>query len=213
MMSESIFWFLAGIVVAMCGWVVYDYWFKSPRLRLLAGVDFLQVDENLFCRAKVENFGRTVAENCCGFIHLEGENEDILLVEGSLCWSLLGNPHSVSINPGDTASLDICKFDFKKKEFSFPTERGWSYKLLAREAIGVIPIPGSLFIDIPTLRPIIALPQRKMVGTSLTLQEIKSRKWTGWIRVTSSIKGARAKSQITLKHNEDKAWLELLGGG
>jgi hypothetical protein len=211
-MSESIFWFLAGIVAAMCGWVVYDYWFKSPRLRLLSGVDFLQVNENLFCRAEVENFGRTVAENCCGFIHLEGENKDTLLIEGSLCWSLLGDPHSISINPGDTACLDICRFNLKKKELSFPTERGWSYKLLAREALGITPTHGPLFIDIPTLRPVIALPQRKIVGESLTLQEIKSRKWTGWIRVTSSIKRAGAKSQITLKHDKNKVWLELLGG-
>jgi len=205
----GVLWFLAGITVAMCGWVIYDYWFKSPRLRLISEADFFQVGENFFSRAKVENSGRTIAQNCHGFIHLVGKNQDTLLIEGSLCWSLLGNPHSISINPRDVGCLDLCKFDFKNKEVTFPTERGWSTKLLARGTLGVGPASGPLFIDIPTLRPVIALPQRKIVGNSIKLEEIKNRRWTGWIKVTSSVKRARDEKQIALRCDNDKAWLEI----
>jgi hypothetical protein len=49
------------------------------------------------------------------------------IVSESLCWSSLGNPSVLDINPGTTQSMDICKF-FKGQEqqyFIFPTEFGW----------------------------------------------------------------------------------------
>jgi hypothetical protein len=44
-----------------------------------------------------------------------------------LCWSALGNPAHVDINPGTTTSIDVCKL-FRRAEkeyFIFPSEFGW----------------------------------------------------------------------------------------
>jgi hypothetical protein len=44
-----------------------------------------------------------------------------------LCWADLGNPHTISINPGTTHRLDICKY-FKNSEKSYfiiPSDQGW----------------------------------------------------------------------------------------
>lgn len=44
-----------------------------------------------------------------------------------LCWSSLGNPAHVEINPGTTSSIDVCKFfrTAEKSYFIFPSEYGW----------------------------------------------------------------------------------------
>ena len=44
-----------------------------------------------------------------------------------LCWADLGNPPSISINPGTTHRLDLCKFFCTQNEsyFIFPSDRGW----------------------------------------------------------------------------------------
>ncbi len=49
------------------------------------------------------------------------------IVSESLCWSSLGNPPSISINPGTAQSMDICKY-FRNEYiqyFIFPSEFGW----------------------------------------------------------------------------------------
>lgn len=47
----------------------------------------------------------------------------------SLCWSMLGNPFKIDINPGTTQSLDIFRMQFHNdKKFwyiIFPSEKGW----------------------------------------------------------------------------------------
>jgi len=77
-----------------------------------------------------ENLPKYVGEN----IDLETPREQILKVghfreirRTSLCWAKLGNPDSISINPGVSATLDICKFQKSqdRKYFIFPSEDGW----------------------------------------------------------------------------------------
>jgi len=45
----------------------------------------------------------------------------------SLCWSKLGNPEAVDINPGISQSLDLCKCQISdsKPYFIIPSEEGW----------------------------------------------------------------------------------------
>ena len=45
----------------------------------------------------------------------------------SLCWSKLGNPDVIDINPGISRTLDVCKFHIGAHEnyFIFPSEFGW----------------------------------------------------------------------------------------
>lgn len=45
----------------------------------------------------------------------------------SLCWSKLGNPDLIDINPGISQLLDLCKFQKSEKGgyFIFPSEEGW----------------------------------------------------------------------------------------
>jgi len=45
----------------------------------------------------------------------------------SLAWAAVGNPESVTINPGTSSGLDICKFQMYDQSpyFIFPSEEGW----------------------------------------------------------------------------------------
>ncbi len=45
----------------------------------------------------------------------------------SLCWSKLGNPEELDINPGVSQSVDVCKFQNTEEGgyFIFPSEAGW----------------------------------------------------------------------------------------
>jgi len=46
----------------------------------------------------------------------------------SLCWSKIGNPESLNINPGVSQSVDICKFhrdEDGSDYYIFPSEIGW----------------------------------------------------------------------------------------
>ncbi|MEM6720828.1 MAG: hypothetical protein AAF611_15970 [Bacteroidota bacterium] len=47
----------------------------------------------------------------------------------SLCWSHLGNPYELNINPGMVRSLDICRVQYHDKNkywyLIFPSESGW----------------------------------------------------------------------------------------
>ncbi len=46
----------------------------------------------------------------------------------SLCWSKIGNPESLNINPGVSQSVDICKFhrdEGGNHYYIFPSEVGW----------------------------------------------------------------------------------------
>lgn len=49
------------------------------------------------------------------------------IANDQLCWSALGNPAQVEINPGTTQAIDLCKyFNSKGKEYYiFPSEFGW----------------------------------------------------------------------------------------
>ncbi len=84
----------------------------------------------------------------------------------SLCWSKLGNPHEIDINPGSNQNLDICRVqlynDTEKNErfwyLIFPCEQGWRkvrcrVKLNPKE-----PLEGKLLICpnnvFPTVRKI-----------------------------------------------------------
>ena len=90
---------LAGVIVSFLSYLVYDYWFKAPKL-VIEYTDYYRIGNELYIRVKIRNDGRVVAQNCQCYLRLVGEGVDPpLLVEGSLCWSLLGNPHSISINP------------------------------------------------------------------------------------------------------------------
>lgn len=47
----------------------------------------------------------------------------------SLCWSRLGNPEEIDINPGTLCGLDICRVQYHKEKqywyLIFPSEKGW----------------------------------------------------------------------------------------
>jgi|GEM_PF-4987820 len=47
----------------------------------------------------------------------------------SLCWSTLGNPSEVNINPGTIQELDICRVQYHSERnywyLIFPSEKGW----------------------------------------------------------------------------------------
>lgn len=51
------------------------------------------------------------------------------IVSESLCWSSLGNPPELEINPGTTQIMDICKLfrGQNQRYFIFPTEFGWRH--------------------------------------------------------------------------------------
>lgn len=59
---------------------------------------------------------------------LTGPSSFRQLSQVQLCWTHHGNPCEININPGVTASVDICRFqmtDDKQWYVMFPTERGW----------------------------------------------------------------------------------------
>ncbi|MDE5421578.1 hypothetical protein L3073_05125 [Ancylomarina sp. DW003] len=59
--------------------------------------------------------------------------KDRSIKNSSLCWSKLGNPSQISINPGSIESLDVCRVQFYKDQkedqqfwyLIFPCEQGW----------------------------------------------------------------------------------------
>lgn len=60
----------------------------------------------------------------------------------SLCWSKLGNPDTLDINPGVTQAVDLCKFQ-NGGYFIFPSEFGWRrvrVRVRSREIRGRIQI-------------------------------------------------------------------------
>lgn len=65
----------------------------------------------------------------------------------SLCWSLIGNPEKMDINPGTTRGLDICRVQYHPDAdfwyLIFPSERGWR-KVRCR--IKAKPIRGRIFV-------------------------------------------------------------------
>lgn len=69
--------------------------------------------------------------------------------QARLCWSNLGNPHELDINPGVITSIDICRFQSDNKGgwyVMFPTERGWRKILLRMKVDGNSLIAGKIVI-------------------------------------------------------------------
>lgn len=71
-----------------------------------------------------------------------------------LCWSNLGNPCQIDINPGITAQLDVCKFQIGKgfNYIIIPSEFGWR---LLRARVKALHIRGKIKIcssnEFPTI--------------------------------------------------------------
>lgn len=84
--------FLSGALSFAFGRYIYDE-YRKPKLEIVR-VDPLSSRFFKTWRVIVKNKGKTAAENCTGSIHLSGKDangKDINL-EGSVCWSTLGNP-------------------------------------------------------------------------------------------------------------------------
>lgn len=132
----------------------------------------LSLDTGVFWSLRIENRGRTAAQDCVGAVTFDAIAENQLIPEEeadiderlpnweddqdqkfprrqilqpgyfrkidsvSLCWSKLGNPELIEINPGINQSLDICKVHRGKfrNYFIIPSEFGWK-KLRCRVAV------------------------------------------------------------------------------
>lgn len=77
--------------------------------------------EYLVNRIIIENFGRSAAENCKGYIVL-GNNKE------RLCWTVPKERPNATINAKDSERLDFCAFYMKgphAPKVIAPTEEGW----------------------------------------------------------------------------------------
>ena len=66
-----------------------------------------------------------------------------------LCWTHHGNPCNINVNPGVTASIDICRFQLTENfqwYVLFPTERGWRRILFRMKIKPGTVLKGKLFI-------------------------------------------------------------------
>lgn len=67
-----------------------------------------------------------------------------------LCWTHHGNPCEININPGVTASVDICRFQLTENNewyMILPTERGWRRVLLRMKVESQTIFKGKLIIS------------------------------------------------------------------
>jgi hypothetical protein len=125
-----------GILV----FVLTTYWYdgyRKPKLGIVR-VDPLFQQNITWWRIIVMNSGRTAAENCRGSIHLRGTdaNGKNVDVQGSVCWSIIGNPDAVIINVKDEHGLELYRVEKVVQEgdmlipnpiVAIPTEKGWDF--------------------------------------------------------------------------------------
>ena len=128
-----------GIITYIIGRVLYER-YRRPILEIVR-VDPLTITNEKYWRVVVKNTGKTAAENCTGSVHLLGKdaNGKDVDVKGGVCWSIIDNPNTITINVEDEQALDIYRVHLTQPKFLFfeiPTEKGWGF--LRKD--GVIPI-------------------------------------------------------------------------
>lgn len=145
-MAEILATVLVGIITGAVGgftanflanWVWRRY--KEPDLQITGGVEkFYHINSQdelveIYYRVPVQNVGKTAARNCKPEIDFKGEAEYTDTdrrhkIENPVCWSEKDKPARITINPGEIATFDIFKQDFKDNTgaVSFPSEKGWT---------------------------------------------------------------------------------------
>ncbi len=100
----------------------------------------------------------------------------------SLCWSVLGNPQKVDINPGSNENLEICRVQSieghgTKEKFwylIFPCEQGWRKVRCRIRLRNGVPLSGKIFICpsnvFPTVRKFQILCDESMEYPTLSIE-------------------------------------------
>ena len=144
--------------------------FKKPYLKIIRFDKLISSDRETFWRIKVENTGRSGAENCCGDIELTGRfsNNDELRIEGRVSWARIGNPESLTVNSGDTQFLNVMRTIYHANGnldyVQFPSENGYaSPRRKLRKTNG----------------------DWEMLDVMISRHEIQNGEWNNLIKITS----------------------------
>jgi hypothetical protein len=115
---------LGGAVGFVLGRYIYDQ-YQKPVLQIIR-TDELATPDHRWWRVIVKNKGRTGAEYCTGNVHIFGIDSkgNKIDIKGSVCWSILTNPSTLSINVGDEQALDVYRVVIPQSIFQTPTEMG-----------------------------------------------------------------------------------------
>ena len=149
--------------------ILYGEW-KKPYLKIVEFDKLKASDKTTYWRVKIQNEGKSGAENCCGNLELLGkfQNEDYK-IEGRVSWARNQNPESLIVNSGDTQFLDvlITVYDTEGnlQRIQFPTEEGYD---LIRPLLKKI--DGDWVIERRSIFP----------------NEIQNGEWKNLIRLTSN---------------------------
>ena len=120
---------LGTIFATLSADILFNQW-KKPYLRITEFHKLISTNNRgEFWRAKVENEGRSGAENCCGDLVMIGVfPKHTLKIEGRVCWARIGNPEQLTVNSGDIQYLDIMTGYYDANGhiqiIQFPTEDG-----------------------------------------------------------------------------------------
>lgn len=145
---------LGATIGFVCGRYIYDE-YKKPRLEII-GIDELKLPEmpNIkWGRVIVKNGGHTAAENCVGHINISGRysNGEEIDIKGNVCWSIIRNPYSITINVDSEQTLDIYRIRLlpsDQSKFEVPTEAGWHASPRTTKSINDFPETAQIEIKI-----------------------------------------------------------------
>lgn len=103
---------------------LYDY-IMRPNLRLEKDrIWAIKLDRETYfvTRVKVENTGKSAAENCNGKLIIEQSDGSLYF---DICWIYPEERSTVTINSKDCKFLDACAINTSTGQLFAPTERGW----------------------------------------------------------------------------------------
>ncbi|MCZ7398669.1 MAG: hypothetical protein O8C62_03145 [Candidatus Methanoperedens sp.] len=160
---------IVGVIASVIGQAVYGYFYK-PDIKIFGEAAPHSSETIARHRIKVENIGKSTAEDCVGYITIDNaEKEDVFnlsggpgesafintpenftpIIDEGLCWSFNErgkiNPHYLSIFPKTHKLLELYHVERRGKELyiKIPSELGWSIfrvKLKEKVYIGTLKI-------------------------------------------------------------------------
>lgn len=167
--------------------------FKNPYLKIVRFDKLIASATMTYWRVKVQNTGKSGAENCCGDLELDGRlPNDELKIEGRVSWARLGNPEALTVNSGDTQFLNVMKTDYDAngnlRFITFPTEEGYNqHRKILKKTNGDWEISKS----------------------SIWVTDIQTGEWDNLIKITSS-NGAVIKRKFCWRIDGNELKLSLI---
>ena len=158
---------IVGAIASVIGKVVYQNYIK-PDIQIKGEADPHSNENVSRHRIKVENKGRSTAEDCVGYITIDNaEKDDVIdlpgcpderpfidksenytpIIDEGLCWSFnedgKRNPHYLSIFPKTHKLLELYHVEREELNIKIPSELGWlnfRVKLKEKEYSGTLKI-------------------------------------------------------------------------